>query len=988
MPLVNKLGRFLILKTRSLIYKSGFHMSTNKKEEFDETIEEVKMIQAMTTKEIKNKYRPEFQENYQKYYPVDFFNKINFVRRKCECCGKFFWNINPERKKCADSSCEGTYTFIGEGIGIGKKKHVTYEDAWNTFEESFTNARIPCTKIDRYPTVARWRNDVDYVAAGIYCFQPYCVTGEMAPPANPLICPQFCVRFNDLDNIGLTGRHYSGFIMIGIQVFNYPNEYHFFKEECVEFNFNWLTKGLEIPVEEIVFTEDIWAGGGNMGPCIEYFVKGMEIGNMVFMQYKTFHDGSIEELKVKVIDTGIGLERIPWVLNGSATSYTITFKESFEYITEKLGITMENDVWKKLGPYSCLLDVDECEDMDKTWEHISQTLKLDKAVIQKAIAPIRDIFIILDHTRSAFFLIRDGSLPSNVGGGSNLRNLIRRTFAIMSKNDWWSVCTFDDYLGLFECHRRDMEKLYGKMETYSSFNEIMTLEYDRWKNSDGTQKSKLKKLLSKRKGKLRQEDWLTAVTSWGLPPDTISELSKTPIPDNLYYIISEAQERVVKATEQILYDTTNLKETTCLYYDHLKQLNKFNSDFKFEAKIIAVYSNVLENNKTNILILDQSGFYPTSGGQMHDTGFFMIKEKKYNITNIEKVGNCILHMIDQEVPMEFVGETVVGEIDKERRDQLRNHHTSAHIIFAAAREVLGPHVWQQGAKKTTKQAHLDVTHYMSVTKEQELKIQEAANRIVMKSVNIKKTLEMKDEAEKEHGFRLYQGGIVPGNELRVVEIEGVDVEACCGTHCDNTSEVGWIKIITTKRIADGIVRIYFVAGERTLEKLREETTIINDLSDMWNIPQNEIVKTASKFFKGYKRGNVEISDAKKKILDLQVKLVLMGTSKGGIIKSGEDNPTLYYSFLGNYAKELKEKEKAIVFYGDKFAFGFFPKKDSFNVNKLKEMVGEGVDVKTRNAFGAKKKQVKGCLVVSLVGKQELKDVKGMFSESGLDDLDL
>lgn len=81
---------------------------------------------------------------------------------------------------------------------------------------SLTSARIPCTAIERYPVVARWRNDVDYVAAGIYCFQPYCVTGELEPPANPLICPQFAVRFNDLDNIGLTGRHYSGFIMLGI----------------------------------------------------------------------------------------------------------------------------------------------------------------------------------------------------------------------------------------------------------------------------------------------------------------------------------------------------------------------------------------------------------------------------------------------------------------------------------------------------------------------------------------------------------------------------------------------------------------------------------------------------------------------------------------------------------------------------------------------------------------------------------------------------
>lgn len=220
-------------------------------------------------------------------------------------------------------SCRGKYSFIGNGIGKGKKS--TFAEAWKGFEDSFTSARIPCTSIKRYPIVARWRNDVDFVAAGIFCFQPYCVTGELDPPANPLICPQFCARFNDLDNIGLTGRHYSGFIMMGIQVFNYPNDHKFFKDECLEFNHRWLTETLGIDPDEITYIEDVWAGGGNLGPSIEYFVHGLEVGNMVFMQYKTFHDGSREELDVKVIDVGIGLERISWLINGSATSYSDTF---------------------------------------------------------------------------------------------------------------------------------------------------------------------------------------------------------------------------------------------------------------------------------------------------------------------------------------------------------------------------------------------------------------------------------------------------------------------------------------------------------------------------------------------------------------------------------------------------------------------------------------------------------------------------------------
>ena len=139
---------------------------------------------------------------------------------------------------------------------------------------------------------------MDYVAAGIFCFQPYCVTGELDPPANPLVCPQFCVRFNDLDNIGVTGRHYSGFIMMGNQVFNYKDNFKYFKDECLEYHHRWLTETLQIDADEITYIEDVWAGGGNLGPSIEFFVRGLEVGNMVFMQYKTFHDGSREDLDV------------------------------------------------------------------------------------------------------------------------------------------------------------------------------------------------------------------------------------------------------------------------------------------------------------------------------------------------------------------------------------------------------------------------------------------------------------------------------------------------------------------------------------------------------------------------------------------------------------------------------------------------------------------------------------------------------------------
>jgi alanyl-tRNA synthetase len=595
--------------------------------------------------------------------------------------------------------------------------------------------------------------------------------------------------------------------MLGIQVFNRQDNWVFFKDECVEFNYRWLTEELGIDPQEITFIEDVWAGGGNLGPSIEYFVNGLELGNMVFMQYKTFHDGSREELPIKIIDTGIGLERIAWLINGSATSYMDTYKNALEFLCKKLDITINNDIWEKFGPYSCRLNIDEVDNIEDTWELISKEIDVDVQSVKNAIAPVKDLYIILDHIRTVFMIIYDGSLPSNVGGGSNVRNILRRVFAILHKNKWFEKLKIDGLFELIDYHMMDLEGIYGKFKKNENIREILALEYEKWLATDSKQKDQLEKHIKKRGGKLTIDDWILAMQSWGIPADRISEVSGIPIPGNLYYEIAQRLERIVKATEQILYDTTHLQETDNLFY-------KDNELSEFEGKIIEVFVNMEKGehkNKTNIVILDKSTFYPTSGGQSHDTGVLIIDGQEYNVINVEKVGKCSLHILDKEVDKSFIGKPVSGKVDIKRRWQIMSHHTGTHIVFAACRRILGPHIWQSGAKKTIEQAHLDITHYKSLTNEEEMAIENEANRIIMSGLNINKSFKDKSEAEKLYGFTLYQGGVVPGNNLRVVEIEGTDVEACCGTHHDKTSQVGWIKMLKSQRISDGIVRLYYVA---------------------------------------------------------------------------------------------------------------------------------------------------------------------------------
>lgn len=150
--------------------------------------------------------------------------------------------------------------------------------------------------------------------------------------------------------------------------------------------------------------------------------------------------------------------------------------------------------------------------------------------------PVKDLYVILDHTRTVLMIITDGGLPSNTGGGSNCRNVLRRVFALLKKYGWWEkIGQLEGLLQLFDAHREDLARLYGKFAEYKSFKDIIAIEYDRWANTEAAQKKKLEQLASKNKGKLTIDQWIMAIQSWGIPADAISQICKLPIPDTLYY---------------------------------------------------------------------------------------------------------------------------------------------------------------------------------------------------------------------------------------------------------------------------------------------------------------------------------------------------------------------------------------------------------------------------------------------------------------------
>jgi alanyl-tRNA synthetase len=219
---------------------------------------------------------------------------------------------------------------------------------------------------------------------------------------------------------------------------------------------------------------------------------------------------------------------------------------------------------------------------------------------------------------------------------------------------------------------------------------------------------------------------------------------------------------------------------------------------EFEAKILKVFENSV--------VLDKTSFYARGGGQEPDHG--IIAGSK--VVDVNKHGGVIVHQLDGQIPKE--GEIVNCKVESERRQNITKNHTSTHILNSSTRNVLGSWVWQHSAFKESDHARLDITHHSSLTDKEVSQIEDTANSIVQKNMAV--TIENFDRgaAEKQYGFKIYQGGVVPVKSVRIVSIEDFDVEACGGTHVKKTGEIDLIKITRTKRIQDGVVRIEFVSG--------------------------------------------------------------------------------------------------------------------------------------------------------------------------------
>ena len=374
-------------------------------------------------------------------YELEYFEENGFHRLECSECGNMFWTRDGTRSTCGEPPCE-TYSFIDDP---GFDEEFTLSEMREAFLSFFE--RHGHERIEPYPVAAnRWRDDVLLTQASIYDFQPLVTSGATPPPANPLTISQPCIRMQDIDNVGKTGRHTMAFEMMAHHAFNAREEVEdeyayegevYWKDKTVEYC-DTLLEELGANIENVTYIEDPWVGGGNAGPAIEVIYKGLELATLVFMSMEQDPDGEYllkdgnrySKMDTYIVDTGYGLERWTWMSQGTPTVYEAIYPEMIEFLKENATLEYTDAEMKIVHDAARLsgnLDIDDVDDVQAARGDIAEELGVEVNRLRELVEPLEDIYAIADHCRTLAYMLGDGIVPSNVGTGYLVRMVLRRT---------------------------------------------------------------------------------------------------------------------------------------------------------------------------------------------------------------------------------------------------------------------------------------------------------------------------------------------------------------------------------------------------------------------------------------------------------------------------------------------------------------------------------------------------------------------------------
>ena len=718
-------------------------------------------------------------------------------------------------------------------------------------------------------------------------------TGEEIPPRNRVCTCQKCIRTPDLERVGHTARHGTYFEMLGNFSFG-----DYFKEEAIPWAWEFLTKTLEIPTNLLwpsVYEKDdeayaIWRdkvgvpeehivrlgkadnfwehGTGPCGPCSEiYFDRGlkygcgsadckpgcdcdrfMEIWNNVFSQFNNDGAGNYTELSQKNIDTGMGLERLACVMQGVDNLFEVdTVRRILDTVCEISGKTYGADRMNDVS-----------------------------------------IRVITDHIRSSTFMISDGVIPSNEGRGYVLRRIIRR------------ACRHGKLLGINRKFLVELCKVvisqnddaYPELkEKYDYILKVVGLEEDRFNATIDAGLGILSAIISDAKAKgesaISGADAFKLYDTFGFPPDLtreIAEESGLKVDEESFTTLMNEQKARARAARGNISgwaDSSsnlleNLPETEFAGYEANE----------CEARVLAIISDGervdMASEGEISLILDKTVFYGEGGGQVGDTGA-ILGSLSATVTDTKKTNGIFIHNITVEGGSVKVGDTVTLKIDTRRRNAIRRNHSSAHLLQAALREVLGTHVEQAGSHVDADRVRFDFTHLSAMTAEELSRVEEIVNSHILAAEACETIVTDPDSAKKMGAMALF--GEKYGSVVRVVKIGTSSTELCGGTHVSNTGNIGLFKIISESSVAAGVRRIEGTTGLGVLTLLSEREALIKDTARELKCPDvHAVAKKASALQADVKELKRQLDSANSKISEIKSKTLLDGVRQVGAYK--------------------------------------------------------------------------------------------------------
>ena len=746
------------------------------------------------------------------------------------------------------------------------------------------------------PLVPRNDPTLMFTNAGMVQFKNV-FTGLEKRPYLRAVTSQKCVRaggkHNDLDNVGYTARHHTFFEMLGNFSFG-----DYFKERAIELAWTLVTKDFGLPKERLMVTvyvdddqafdlwkkiaglpdskivriagsDNFWAMGdtGPCGPCSEIFFdhgekiaggppgspdadgdRFIEIWNLVFMQYEQMADGSRVDLPKPSIDTGMGLERIAAVLQGTHDNYaTDMMRALIRAVADNTGVDPD-------GP-----------------QKVSHR-------------------VIADHLRATSFLIADGVLPSNEGRGYVLRRIMRRAMRhaeLLGAKEplMWK---------LVPALTREMGQAYPELiRAEPLIAETLKLEETRFRKTlerglailDEEAKS------LKQGDKLKGETAFTLYDTYGFPLDlTQDALRGRGIGVDVEGFNAAMEKQREKARASWAGSGEAATETVWFGLREKVGATEFlGYDTESAEGVVAALVRdgrqveALGKGESGAVVLNQTPFYAESGGQIGDTGIMTAEGVRFRVTDTQKkAGDLFVHSGVVEAGTLKPGLALQLDVDRARRAAIRANHSATHLLHEALRQVLGDHVAQKGSLVAPDRLRFDFSHPKPMNDDEVLKVEDLANRVLLQNTPVTTRLMAVDDAIASGARALF--GEKYGEEVRVVAMGegggnslGWSVELCGGTHVNRTGDIGVIAVASESAVGAGVRRIEAMTGDAARKHLAAESRKLRDLAALLKVPVGEIDARVAQLMEERRKLERDLAEAKKKLA--------MG---GGAARAGAD----------------------------------------------------------------------------------------------------